>query len=246
MDGAGADGAGADGAGAVADLVAAVRASLAEQADPQRAVGQQRYMKSTMPYLGLSSPTLRRTLRPLYADRGLALPDRVAWDGAIRTLWDEATHREHRYAAIALGRHRRYAAWVDSTSMPLWRHLVETGAWWDLVDDVATHLVRAVLAREPVAEATRLRQWARDPDLWVRRTAIICQVGRRDALDRELLTDAIEANLDDRDFFIRKAIGWALRDHARIDPGWVQAFVDARPRLSGLSRREALKHVAPE
>ena len=88
-----------------------------------------------------------------------------------------------------------------------------------------------------------LRTWARAPDRWLRRTAVICQLGAKDGTDLELLTEAIEANLDDGDFFLRKGIGWALRQHARTDPDWVRSFVAAHPALSPLSRKEALKHL---
>jgi 3-methyladenine DNA glycosylase AlkD len=87
-----------------------------------------------------------------------------------------------------------------------------------------------------------LSAWARDPDRWLRRAAVICQVGLRSATEAELLSDAIGANLGDRDFFLRKAIGWALRDYSRTEPDWVRAFVATR-ELSPLSRREALKHL---
>ncbi|HVD23683.1 MAG TPA: DNA alkylation repair protein [Lapillicoccus sp.] len=227
------------------DLVDTIRAELARHADPARAAGQQRYMKSTIPYRGLTSPQLTAVLRPILADPGFRIADRDGWEATIRTLWDEVAYREEWYAAIALARHRTYRPWVDSESMPLWRHLVVTGAWWDVVDEVATQLVRDVLEGSPDVEGLRLREWAVDDDLWLRRTAIICQVGRKDRLDESLLADAIEPNLADRDFFLRKAIGWALRDHARIAPDWVRAFVDAHAgELSGLSRREATRHLA--
>ncbi len=116
--------------------------------------------------------------------------------------------------------------------------------------------MRDVLLAHPDEVAPVIREWAVADDLWVRRTAIICQVGAKDRCDQALLAEAIEANLDGstrttpavspygREFFIRKAIGWALRDHARADPDWVVAFVDAHEdQLSGLSRREALKHL---
>jgi len=88
-----------------------------------------------------------------------------------------------------------------------------------------------------------LRTWIRDPDRWLRRTTVICQLGARDRTDLALLTEAIEANLDDGDFFLRKGIGWALRQHARTDPEWVRTFVATHPALSPLSRKEALKHL---
>jgi 3-methyladenine DNA glycosylase AlkD len=227
------------------DLVDAVRETLAAQADPARAVGQQRYMRSHLPYRGLTSPQLAAALRPLLADPCLRMPSRDEWEATIRALWDEAAYREEWYAAIALARHRLYQGWVDSGSMPLWRDLVVTGAWWDVVDDIATHLVRDVRLANPEVEGLRLREWATSEELWLRRTAIIAQVGVGSRVDRALLVDTIEPNLGDGDAFIRKAIGWALRDHARVAPDWVRSFVDRHAGdLSGLSRREALKHLA--
>lgn len=227
------------------DLVSQVRAALVAHGDPGRAAAQQRYMKSAMPYAGLTSPQLKATLAPLLRDPGLAMASRQQWEATIRSLWDGAVHREEWYAAIALARHRPYRTWVDSDSMPLWESLIRAGAWWDVVDDIATHLVRDTVLAHPTVEGLRMRDWAGSDSLWVRRAAIICQVGARDRLDHDLLADVIEPNIADRNFFSRKAIGWALRDHARIDPGWVRAFVAGHPDLSGLSRREALKHLGP-
>ena len=227
------------------ELVAAVTAVLVGRADPARAAGQQRYMKSAMPYFGLTSPQLKAALSPLLRDPGLTMESREQWHATIRVLWDGATHREQWYAAIALARHRPYRAWVDSDSMPLWESLIRAGAWWDVVDDIATHLVRDTVLGHPTVEGLRMREWSGADSLWVRRSAIICQVGSGARLDQTLLADVIEPNIDDPDFFSRKAIGWALRDHARHDPDWVRAFVAAHPDLSGLSRREALKHLGP-
>jgi 3-methyladenine DNA glycosylase AlkD len=227
------------------DLVSEVRAALLAGADAERAAGQQRYMKSAMPFFGLTSPQLKAALAPLLRDPRLAMESREQWEATIRTLWDGATHREQWYAAIALARHRPYRAWVDGDAMPLWESLIRAGAWWDVVDDIATHLVRDTVLAHPTVEGLRMRDWAGSDSLWVRRAAIICQVGARDRLDESLLADVIEPNIDDPDFFSRKAIGWALRDHARIDPQWVRSFVAAHPDLSGLSRREALKHLGP-
>ena len=225
------------------DLASEVRAALVACADPERAAGQQRYMKSAMPYFGLTSPRLKAALTPLLRDPGLAMHSREQWVATIEQVWSTATHREQWYAAIALARHRAYRQWVDSDAMPLWERLIRQGAWWDVVDDIATHLVRDTLLAAPTVEGLRMRDWSGSDSLWVRRASIISQVGASTRLDQGLLTDVVEPNLEDRDFFIRKAIGWALRDHARHDPEWVRAFVAGHPALSGLSRREALKHL---
>ncbi|GAA4108483.1 DNA alkylation repair protein [Knoellia locipacati] len=225
------------------ELVDALRASLRTGADPERAVGQQRYMKSAMPFLGLTSPGRRQLVRPVLADPGLRLDSRATFESAVRSLWDEAVFREERYAALDLLRHRAYRSWRDPDVMPLVEHLVVTGAWWDLVDETSA-VVGEVLLDDPEGEGLRMRDWSERENLWLRRSAIISQLRHKDRTDTELLEAVIEPNLDDHEFFIRKAIGWALRQYSRTDPVWVQSFVDRHThRLSGLSRREALKHL---
>jgi 3-methyladenine DNA glycosylase AlkD len=223
-------------------LIAAVRTALEANADPVRATGQQAYMKSAMPYRGLSAPALRAALRVVFASHEVS--ERTVWTATVQALWDEATFREERYAAIALVRRRAHRVWAtEPTVIPLLRHMIITGAWWDYVDDLATHCVGPVLAAHP-QESSRMRAWAVEDDLWLRRSAILAQLHFAADTDRRLLIDCIEPNLADREFFIRKAIGWALRQFARTDPNWVAAVVaDRGDRLSPLSRREALKHL---
>jgi 3-methyladenine DNA glycosylase AlkD len=219
-----------------------LRRELAAAGDPVKAEVQQRYMKSAMPYHGLAAPELKHLLRPRL--REFAPPDRATWERTVRAFWDGATHREEWYAAIALARHRSAHAWQDVNTLDLHRHLVATGAWWDVVDETAQHLVGACLLADRDRVTPVLRGWAADDDLWVRRTAVICQLGHGDRVDLGLLTFAIERNLDDRSFWLRKAIGWALRQHARTDPAWVRGYVDSLgDQLSPLSRREATKHL---
>jgi 3-methyladenine DNA glycosylase AlkD len=126
----------------------------------------------------------------------------------------------------------------------MYEEMVVTGAWWDYVDDIAVHRLGPMLLAFPKPMSREIRAWSRDPDMWKRRASIICQVLARGETDIGLLSAAIEPNLGDRDFFIRKAIGWALREHAKVEPAWVAAYVAAHEsELSGLSRREALKHI---
>jgi 3-methyladenine DNA glycosylase AlkD len=230
------------------DLVEAVCRELGAAGDPGRAVGQQAYMKSAMAFRGLTSPALKAILRPLLADPAYLLNDHQEWEATVRGLWDGARFREERYAALAICGHRRYRQWAtDRSAMPLYRHLVESGAWWDFVDDIASHRIGPVLRANPGTEPDRMRSWASADNLWVRRAAILSQLSSKDETDRRLLLDCITPNLDDREFFIRKAIGWALRQYAHCGTAaadWVRASVDELgPRLSPLSRREALKHL---
>jgi 3-methyladenine DNA glycosylase AlkD len=230
------------------DLLDELRSRIAEAGDPDRAPRMQAYMKSSMPFRGVAAVPLRAITREVLAAH--VLPDRAAWQAAVLELWDGAAFREERYAALAVAGHRRYREHRDPGSLPLYRHLVVTGAWWDLVDTIATQLVGEVLGRFPAEVTPTIRAWAVDEDLWLRRTAVLCQLKRKGDTDVDLLRFALEHNLEDsrhgREFFVRKALGWALREHARTDPDWVRAFVAAHEaRLSGLTRREALKHLAP-
>lgn len=224
----------------------ALRRELAAHADPQRAEGAQRYMKSAMPFLGVRVPTVRAIVAAVLAEPTLRPTSREEWQQDIRELWDGAQYREERYAALAVLRHRFAAPWRTSEVMPLVEDLIVTGAWWDLVDEIS-HVVGAILLTDPEGEGGRLRTWARGEsrhgdDLWLRRSAIIAQLGAKERTDRDLLADVIEINLARREFFITKAIGWALRQYARTDPQWVVAFVEHHD-LAPLSRREALKHL---
>lgn len=204
----------------------------------------QRYMKSAMPYYGVSAPVQRALWREVFDAHPLASPgdlERVAL-----SLWRGARYREERYAAIGLTGQRRYRAWQTPDLVPMYEEMIVTGAWWDYVDAIATHQLGDVLRGHARRMKPLMRRWARDEHLWKRRSAILCQIRFKQDTDLDLLYDCIEPNLADTDFFIRKAIGWALRQYAWTDAREVQRYVEAnRARLSGLSVREALKNVAP-
>jgi 3-methyladenine DNA glycosylase AlkD len=224
-------------------IIERLRAGLAAQADPAAAVEMQRYMKSAMPFRGVAKPAREQLLKAAVAAH--PLDDAEALDAVVRELWDGAEFREERYLALSLTGHRRYLPWLDASWVPLLRHWIVTGSWWDFTDEIASRRIGPLLAAHPDVVRPVIRSWITDADRWLRRTSVICQLQAGRATDIALLTEAIEANLADPDFFLRKGIGWALRQHARIDPGWVRRFVDEHPALSPLSRREALRHLNP-
>lgn len=224
-----------------APVVLAVRTALAAVGDPDRAEGMRAYMKSSMPYRGVAAPAVKALVTALVAEHRFTTRD--AWSSAAMRLWREAGYREERYVCLGILAHRRFAHWRDACMLPMYEELITTGAWWDYVDELASRHLGPVLRAEPATVTPVVRGWMTSPDMWLRRASIICQLGAKEAIDLDLLTDAIGANLTDREFFIRKAIGWALRQHARVDPAWVREFVDDHPQLSGLSRREATKHL---
>jgi 3-methyladenine DNA glycosylase AlkD len=225
-----------------AQLADRVRRELAAAGDPSRAPAMQEYMKSDIPYYGVRLPDVRRICRPIFAAH--PIDSVAAFDDTVGRLFVGATHREERYAAIQLAEHRLYRTHQTPDRIPLYRRLIIAGGWWDTVDEIASNLVGPILAAYPAEVRPIVLGWATDQNLWLRRTAIIAQLGAKRSTDLTLLTLAIDANAGDTDFFIRKAIGWALRQYARTDPKWVQRFVDARDdQLSGLSKREARKHL---
>jgi 3-methyladenine DNA glycosylase AlkD len=230
-----------DGAGAEA-LADAVRQGLAALADPVRAEGMRAYLKSSMPCLGVATPPRRALVREALADHPPA--GAGPWLAAVLLLWREAAFREERHAALDLLTDRRAGRWLGPGDLGAVEELVVTGAWWDLVDPVATHTLGGLLLAHPDQVRPVVLAWAQADDLWLRRSAIICQVRAKAATDTDLLAACIGANAARREFFLRKAIGWALRDHARTDPAWVAAYLDAHAaELSPLSRREAAKHL---
>ncbi len=223
-------------------LLLALRRDLAALGDPERARGAQAYMKSAMPFHGVGAVPLRAACRELFA--GLELPDAAAFRDEVLGVFRGAVYREELYAAVELARLKRAAPLRDLAFLPACEEMVVAGAWWDVVDPVAAHLLGELLRKEPRALRREMLAWARCDDTWKRRSAILCQLGFRGDTDFALLQACIEPSLDSREFFLRKAIGWALRQHARTDPDEVRRYVAANAdRLSGLSRREATKHL---
>ncbi|HAN22944.1 MAG: DNA alkylation repair protein [Microbacterium sp.] len=220
---------------ASAQIVEGVRADLRARADPARAAAQQAYMTSAMPFRGVPVPEVRRLTR----QRAKGVADAGTLRAAAEALWSGAEVREERYAALAILALRPLQD--DPSLLGTIERCVREGQWWDLVDELA-HRVADQLEVRPRETARLVRAWAGNDDMWLRRIAIISQLGRGTALDETLLDDAIRPNIADTEFFVRKAIGWALRDHARVAPDWVRAYVEAHP-LSPLSRREALRNL---
>ncbi len=220
-------------------LTIAYRKELAAAADPEKASRMQAYMKSTMPYRGVNSPAAREIQRNLF--KQYPLVDAVELERVVRELW-QADYREERYAAISLA--RRYQKYHTLDMLPLFRMMIETGSWWDYVDAIAAHLIGGFLENHPREMKSELKLWIRDDDLWIRRSAILSQLNFKENIDEKMLFDFCHRCLSEESFWIRKAIGWALRQHARVAPDAVRAFIAQNgEQMSNLTRREAAKHL---
>ncbi len=222
------------------ELVAFVREELAARAVPEIAPAMAAYMKSETPFLGVSAPKLRAVAKE--AAKRFPVATREAYERDVLALW-RLPHREERHVAVAVARHHR--AFVTAESLDLYETLIREGAWWDFVDEVSPHLVGEALAKDPDAVWPVMDRWIDDEDRWVRRAAILCQNTFKERTDEARLFRYCLGRAHEREFFIRKAIGWALRQYARTAPDAVRGFLaEHRERLSPLSVREAGKHLS--
>jgi len=220
-----------------------VRRELRRVADPRKAPGMQAYMKSAMPYLGVAAPLLRQSCRELFAET--ELPTHEIWRAKVLELWRGAAYREERYVAVALTGDRRAAVFQTPAALPLYEELIVTGAWWDYVDEIAARRVGPILRSHPEPMRKKMLAWSASSNIWKRRTAILCQLRFKRDTDLDLLYACIEPSLASKEFFLRKAIGWALRQYAWTDPNEVKRYVRRhKDQLSALSQREALKNVS--
>ncbi|MEM9072465.1 MAG: DNA alkylation repair protein, partial [Myxococcota bacterium] len=223
-------------------LVSSIRSALEDAGVAKDARPMQAYMKSEMPYRGVKKPARVAALKPIFAEASIDRYEDLR--DTVLALWRKAKFREERYAAIDLLRLRAYRAYLVPDALPLIEELIVTGAWWDHVDELAVHAVGPIVKSAPRPMKKTMRRWSKGDDMWKARTSIIFQLMYKKETDFPLLQACMEPSLDSKEFFLRKAIGWALRNASRVDPDWVIAYIEERAdRLSGLSKREGLKHL---
>lgn len=225
--------------GKIASWTDAVRAALATVADPALSAPMRAYQRDQFPFLGIQTPTRRQAVAQLIR-QPFTRPELLA---VARALWAQP-EREYQYVAVdLLARHARQ---LTPDDLPALLALVQDKSWWDTVDGLAK-VVGTVFrrARGPGAEPqTAMDEALCHDSFWVRRIALLHQLGWGRETDTARLFRYAAALAPETEFFIRKAIGWSLRDYARHDPDAVRSFVATQGnRLSGLSRREALKHL---
>ena len=216
-----------------------VSEELAALADPHTAAGMAAYMKTDMPFYGVKKPQRVPVFKAMLAR--YPLHSRAEYSAAVKALW-ERPHREEKYTAIGLA--AAYPQYVTVVSVPLYKRMIVEGAWWDFVDGIAADLIGSVLRKDRTRMSAITDRWIGDDDMWLRRTAIICQLRHKADTDEARLFRYCHQRAHEKEFFIRKAIGWALREYAKTAPADVRAFVLAHRDLwSGLTYREATKHL---
>jgi 3-methyladenine DNA glycosylase AlkD len=218
------------------DVVHRVAEAFAGAADPARAAGAAAYMRHRFVFLGIPAPTQRALARAALAGLPAPTPDEVV--RVASAAW-ELPEREYQY--FACDWLRRHGKRCGPELLPVLRRLITTKSWWDTVDPLATRVTGELVSRHPDL-ATTMDAWITEDDLWLVRTALLHQLNYGAATDPDRLLGYCTRQAGHPDFFVRKAIGWALRQYARTDPDAVRTYL-ATHDLSPLSRREAAKHL---
>lgn len=228
-------------------FVDALRAAFTAHADAAQAAPMQAYMKSALPFHGIAAPQRRRLVAAVVAAHPLRDAQTLA--DTMCALWREAGHREERYAASELAHDRHHRRLVDLRLLPVYEEMIRSGAWWDHCDEISGNGLPALLRLDPPTLQATLRRWSTGSDLWLRRASMLSQrrlkAGEFDAvLLYQTILPSIGSGRFAGEFFIRKGIGWALRERSYQAPDEVQAFCrEYAAQLSPLTRREALKAV---
>lgn len=223
----------------IADFHRAVRAALRPLKNAERAAAMRAYMRNRFEYLGVSMPGHRAAVAPLLKRFSPAGPEelRIAAEG----LWQM---REREYQYVAIGLLGRYQKALSLDDLPWLLDLVQQKSWWDTVDSLLK-AVGPIVQRSGAKGKRAMDAAVRSENFWVRRIAMLHQLGLRDETDTERLFRYAELLAPEKEFFIRKAIGWALRDYAWHDWRVVERFLKTtRAPLSGLTVREASKNFA--
>ncbi|UUZ92747.1 DNA alkylation repair protein [Paenibacillus sp. P25] len=214
-----------------------LEALLRSRANPEQAAGMEAYMREQFPFLGIKTPEREALTKVFLKEHGVPSGDTL--EEAVRALW-RLPEREFQYTAMALLDKRRKDA--GSARIDLLEELVTAKSWWDTVDLLAARLIGNHFTLYPEQIPGYTGRWLDSGNLWPQRSVLLFQLGYKKRTDTALLFGAIRHCADSKEFFIRKAIGWALREYSKTDEAAVRAFVAETP-LSPLSVREALKYA---
>lgn len=204
-------------------------------ANPEKATQMSAYMRHQFRFLGIPTPQ-RRQISKNYFKQNQST--QIDW-AFIDACWQKA-EREFQYLAIDYL--LRFSALLDKQDLPKIQVLITQKAWWDSVDALNA-VVRAMVLAFPELKTTML-EWSTAENFWLRRVAILHQLLLKERMDRALLQQILSNNLNQTEFFINKAIGWALRDYSKTNPAWVKDFIQAnQAQLSTLTIREGSKYL---
>lgn len=225
----------------VNELTEFVSSQLNSLRDQKKAIEMAAYMKTTMPFYGVQKPDRVPIIQEIKREYK---PDTFEeYRDALRSLW-MLRYREEKY--IALNFAESFPKYITEDAVPVYEEIIRQGQWWDFVDPVSTNLIGRVYLNEREDLYELIEQWSEDADMWIRRCSLLVHNKHKDKTDGEQLFRFCKKMAHESDFFIRKAIGWALREYSKTNPKAVRAFIKKNSgRLSPLSIREGSKYVDP-
>jgi 3-methyladenine DNA glycosylase AlkD len=218
--------------------VLALKKLFEANANPAQAEPMKRYMRDQFEYLGIKGPHFAVLMKGFIKENGHPPIDQL--DIIVRELWS-LSQREFQYVAMSLM--SKFENKVGPEFITSIEYLLVTKSWWDTVDMLASHAVGTQFKRFPDVREKYLKKWRKSDNFWLRRTALLFQLSYKKETDFDLLCELVHENLGSDEFFINKAIGWALRQYAHTNSAPVKKFVKATKELSPLSQREALKNI---
>lgn len=215
-----------------------LRVAFEAHSNDERAGQMERYMKGHFPYFGIQSKDRKAAQAP-FMTKGNRPPYGQLWD-FVFLCWEQ-DEREFQYFAMELI--DKYLKQFEEEDIQHLEKLILSKSWWDSVDKLSAHHVGAYFKKFPEQIPEVTEAWMESGNMWLQRSCILFQLKYKLDLDENLLDSFIDRTKHSKEFFLRKAIGWALRQHARVAPAWVKSTVE-KHELQGLSRREALKHIS--
>lgn len=212
-----------------------VKQALEPLKNSDNATFMKAYMRDQYEFYGIQSGPRRDALKVLFSKQHLPSLDELA--AIVDELW-ALPQREYQLVAVDLLIKQKKV--LSESFLQHVERWITTKSWWDTVDMLATHIVASLYQRFPTETACVIKQWRESNNIWLRRTAILYQLKFKQNTDEALLFDIIGENLDDKEFFVQKAIGWSLREYSKTEPAAVVQFIESQ-KIEGLAKREGLK-----
>lgn len=220
----------------MSNYLSTLQAEFERHANPQRAAEQKAYMKDNFEFYGITAPKRQEIQKPFLLKQHL--PPKKELEKLVKKLWSKP-QREYQMFGQELV--NKYSKQLEKEDIALLEYMVTHLSWWDTVDFIAANTMGAYFQLYPELRKKYVKKWLASEHMWLQRSALLFQLKYKEQLDNELLGNTIRQLLGSKEFFINKAIGWALRQYSKTNPAWVKHFVRDTPTLANLSKREALR-----
>jgi 3-methyladenine DNA glycosylase AlkD len=219
------------------DFIIPIYQFFIENSNAEKSMGMKKYMKNQFEYFGINMPERRKFTKAYLKLNSLDSITEI--EKIVKELWN-LPQREFQYVAIELLAFYK-KLWTIKTIKTI-EFCITHKSWWDTVDFLASHVCNPYFKIFPLQTISITSGWNNSNNIWLQRSSLLFQLKNKNEINTELLEKYITNLITSKEFFIRKAIGWILREYAKTNKNWVKQFVNNHPELSGLSKREALKH----